>query len=75
MAHLPNKSELFDPRQFSEEQHFLIAYSGGSDSTALLHFCAHHPELKSRIRAIHINHQLQTHIFRWRCWLNKWKTA
>ncbi|WP_154222378.1 tRNA lysidine(34) synthetase TilS [Marinicella rhabdoformis] len=65
MAHSANNIELFDPQLFSDEQHFLIAYSGGADSTALLHFCAHHPSLKNRVRAIHINHQLQKPSSEW----------
>ncbi len=65
MAHSANKLKLFDPAQYPAEQHFLIAYSGGSDSTALLHFCAHHNQLKGRIRAIHINHQIQAESNDW----------
>ena len=60
-----NNFELFDPQHYSEEQYFLIAYSGGEDSPALLHFCAQHPDLKQRIRAIHINHQLQKEAELW----------
>lgn len=65
MAHSANKTSLFDIQGFSANQHFLIAYSGGADSTALLHYCAHNPQIKNRIRAIHINHQLQQQSDAW----------
>ena len=37
---------------------FLIAYSGGADSSALLHLFSKPKELKEKVRAIHINHGL-----------------
>lgn len=60
-----NHTELFDVGSLPANPCFLIAYSGGSDSTALLHFCAQHPALQGRIRAIHVNHQLQDEANDW----------
>ncbi len=60
-----NHTDLFDVDSLPADRSFLIAYSGGSDSTALLHFCAHHPKLQGRIRAIHVNHQLQAEADEW----------
>lgn len=44
---------------------YLIAYSGGVDSTALLWRCHQLLELHGRIRAIHINHGLQAAAEQW----------
>jgi tRNA(Ile)-lysidine synthase len=44
----------------------LIAFSGGLDSTALLHFIAHDANLRvGGLRAIHIHHGLQTDAEQW----------
>ncbi len=64
MVHSANKVELFDTNQLPNKK-LLIAYSGGADSTALLHFCAHQDSWQGRIRAIHINHQLQAESDSW----------
>jgi tRNA(Ile)-lysidine synthase len=43
-----------------------VAYSGGPDSTALLHALAHLPEARARdLRAIHIDHGLHAESVRW----------
>ena len=47
--------------EFPATEGYLIAYSGGADSTALLHLMA---QLKN-VRAIHINHGLQTQADKW----------
>lgn len=46
--------ELCLPRQ----SRFVVAFSGGADSSALLHALARIPEAASRARAIHIHHGL-----------------
>jgi tRNA(Ile)-lysidine synthase len=42
-----------------------VAYSGGVDSHVLLHLLAKQPDLKNRLRAIHINHGLNTAASQW----------
>lgn len=42
-----------------------VAYSGGIDSTVLLHLFASDKRLKDKITAIHINHQLHEQANRW----------
>ncbi len=44
--------------------HFYIAYSGGLDSTVLLHLLAH-SSLKNKLTALHINHQLSPNAQQW----------
>ncbi len=46
---------------FPKNSGFLVAYSGGADSTALLHLFSKHPN----VRAIHINHGLQSQADNW----------
>jgi tRNA(Ile)-lysidine synthase len=45
--------------------HLYIAYSGGIDSHVLLHVCASHSELKSKITAVYIHHGLQPKAESW----------
>lgn len=43
-----------------------VAYSGGPDSTALLHALAHIPEARARgLRAMHVDHDLHVESARW----------
>lgn len=57
-----------DPREFFDRldrsfprAKFLIAYSGGLDSSVLLHLCALGASIdKKRLLALHVNHGLQT---------------
>lgn len=43
-----------------------VAYSGGPDSTALLHALAHLPEARTRgLRALHVDHGLHAQSARW----------
>jgi tRNA(Ile)-lysidine synthase len=42
-----------------------VAYSGGVDSHVLLHLLAKQPDLKDRLRAIHINHGLNAAASQW----------
>ncbi len=59
MVHSANKSQaLIDTTQFPAAKHYFIAYSGGMDSTALLHSLATDKYFKEKLSAIHINHQI-----------------
>ena len=43
----------------TRSQHCCVAFSGGVDSTALLHaFCEAHEDLGLALRAVHVNHHL-----------------
>lgn len=42
-----------------------VGFSGGLDSTVLLHFLAQQPELRSRIKAIHVHHGLSHNADAW----------
>jgi tRNA(Ile)-lysidine synthase len=42
-----------------------VGFSGGLDSTVLLHALQSEPSLKSRLRAIHVNHGLSCHAQAW----------
>lgn len=44
---------------------YVLAFSGGRDSTALLHALTHHADVSTPIRAIHVCHHLQPESERW----------
>src|SRR5258708_27270472 len=43
----------------------LVGFSGGLDSTVLLHTLALHPELREKLLAVHINHGLSENALSW----------
>lgn len=44
----------------------LVAYSGGADSTALLHIlCRQRQQLSAPLKAVHVDHQLHAHSGEW----------
>jgi tRNA(Ile)-lysidine synthase len=44
----------------------LVGFSGGLDSTVLLHWLAHHPQIRDHgLRAIHVHHALHTDADTW----------
>ena len=45
--------------------HVYIAYSGGLDSHALLHYCALIPSINSKLTAVYVNHGLQEDANNW----------
>lgn len=51
-------------RLIQAEQLF-VGFSGGLDSTVLLHNVAHDPTLRERVRAIHVHHGLSAHADAW----------
>lgn len=56
------QAQLARLRAFSGLQ---VAFSGGLDSTVLLHALTHHPLYRLRLQAVHINHQLSPHSEKW----------
>jgi tRNA(Ile)-lysidine synthase len=57
MAPSANKPQL-DLSQIPDASHYVLAYSGGVDSTALLHLLTQHPVFTGRLSAIHVNHNI-----------------
>lgn len=51
--------------QFNAAPRIVVAYSGGLDSSVLLHRLASEPLYKDKLLAIHINHQLQAESGEW----------
>lgn len=49
----------------AEDAPLCVAYSGGADSTALLGLLAELPQVKSRLRAVHIDHGLHADSRSW----------
>lgn len=47
------------------DNRIVVAFSGGLDSTALLHACAQFPSLKNRVRALHVHHGLSPNADAW----------
>ncbi|HUA79921.1 MAG TPA: tRNA lysidine(34) synthetase TilS [Dyella sp.] len=65
-----NDAPLVDTLQQALREHpegqLCVAYSGGPDSTALLHALAHLPEARARgLRALHVDHGLHAQSARW----------
>ncbi len=68
MVHSANNKPLikhFELTDLPTAQNYFIAYSGGMDSTALLHVLSHEPSLKGRITAIHVNHNINPASNQW----------
>lgn len=51
-------SKHFELTDLPTANNYFIAYSGGIDSTALLHALSHEPRLTGRLTAIHVNHNI-----------------
>lgn len=59
---------LLSTEWFSRLSHFdklIIGFSGGLDSTVLLHVLASHPTLLAKLIAVHINHGISANASRW----------
>lgn len=59
---------LLSTEWFSRLSHFnklIIGFSGGLDSTVLLHVLASHPTLLAKLIAVHVNHGISAHA---PCW-------
>ena len=56
-------SKIINEKNYDE---FLVAYSGGSDSTVLLYFANElAKKLKKNIKAVHVNHNLNSNAKEW----------
>ncbi len=65
MGHSQNKPIALKQLQLPEAAHYVLAFSGGSDSTALLHALCQNTSIKPRLSALHINHQVQSNAAQW----------
>ena len=68
MAHSANNSSHLIIKEFNDlpaADHYFIAYSGGMDSTALLHAISLNQDLSNRLTAIHINHNIDAASEQW----------
>lgn len=65
MGHSPNNRPIIELPPLPEADHYLLAFSGGSDSTALLHCLVQQTNIKKKLSAIHINHQIHQNADQW----------
>ncbi len=65
MVPLANKGSLLKFEAFPPAKRYFVAYSGGIDSTALLHATCQIPEIKQKLCVIHINHNIQPEAEQW----------
>ncbi len=60
-----NNPSLLNLSQIPEANRYFVAYSGGMDSTAVLHALVTVTDLKDKITAIHINHNIDANASQW----------
>lgn len=65
MVHSANNNSLIDREQLPVAKRYCVAFSGGVDSTALLIAASQLETIKSKLFAIHINHQIQDEANAW----------
>ncbi len=65
MAHSANNELQLDLLKIPKASHYYVAYSGGSDSTALLHLLSQIDVFNGRLTAIHINHNINSQSDQW----------
>lgn len=65
MERSPNRPIILKKPSLPEAAHYVVAFSGGSDSAALLHRLAHYPPLNNKLSAIHVNHQIHPDSDQW----------
>lgn len=51
--------------QLKQAKRIWIGFSGGVDSTVLLHALSHEPELKNKLNALHVHHGLSKNADQW----------
>lgn len=65
MVHSANNSSLINVSSIPDSDRYYVAFSGGSDSTALLHTLAKTPNFNNLVTAIHINHNINESAHQW----------
>ncbi len=68
MVHSANNSPLIKLTELNDlptAKQYFIAYSGGIDSTALLHSLSLEPGLTGLLTAIHVNHNINSAATHW----------
>lgn len=64
MVHSANKQSLLNLKHLPEARRYFIAFSGGMDSTALIHALLR-TKIKAKMVAIHVNHNIHRHSEQW----------
>ncbi len=64
MVHSANNSSLLNLSNLPQTNRYFVAYSGGMDSTALLHALCQ-TAIKPKLTAIHVNHNIDSHSAQW----------
>ncbi|KAA3650653.1 MAG: tRNA lysidine(34) synthetase TilS, partial [Proteobacteria bacterium] len=65
MGHFPNNRNIIELPPLPQADHYLLAFSGGSDSVVLLHCLAQQKTIKNKLSAIHVNHQIHADAAQW----------
>ena len=52
-------------KRLQEFTHLIVGFSGGLDSTVLLHVLASHPFLQNKLLAVYVNHGISSNAFIW----------
>ena len=65
MVHSANNNLLINLKNLPVAKQYYVAFSGGMDSTALLHALSLEPTIKERLTAIHVNHNINSAASQW----------
>jgi tRNA(Ile)-lysidine synthase len=65
MGHSPSKPNLLALPPLPKADNYVLAFSGGSDSIALLHKLVQQKPIQNKLSAIHINHQVHPESKQW----------
>lgn len=57
--------QLVNPERFTPFNKLIVGFSGGLDSTVLLHALAVHPSLHSKLVVVHVNHGISANAALW----------
>jgi tRNA(Ile)-lysidine synthase len=65
MVHSANNLSLLDLSDLPDADRYYVAFSGGKDSTALIHSLSQISLLKPKLTAIHVNHNIDPNAQQW----------
>src|SRR5690554_2035060 len=61
----PNRPIILKKPSLPAADHYVVAFSGGSDSAALLHRLVQISHIRQKLSAIHVNHQIHPDSDQW----------